>query len=167
MMPSRPIAAVLLALAGCGGSDDAIDAAQIVPGAATKVVSATLDTADVWTSTATNHILQSVTITNDDTVSRTVLLTGSLTYTFPGGIAAGNAIYGWCRQSTDAFAVGAADFTHTVQATDDRNWTVAFNRQYALAAGATGIYYLVGRESSFTTNVTYFGENIRAELIKR
>jgi hypothetical protein len=122
---------------------------------------------DTRTSRNTNHVICAVAITNDDTVSRTAQLTCSCVCNLINGIADSNVIYGWLRRSTDSYSVSDAEFIHTVQTGDYRIWPWSASKQDTIAAGATVTYYMVMKESYFTTDVTYSNNSLRVEIIKK
>ena len=121
---------------------------------------------DDWSSTGTNHVLAVATITNTAATAKHITLTGSLTWTFPNGIAVGNVIWGWMRRSTDPNIGSTAfpDYQHTIAAGEARKFDWAPAKSDTIAAGETVTYWLVAKESFFTAPVRYFNESIRADI---
>lgn len=142
---------------------------QLLDSAATTWAMTSVDGPDDWTTTDSNHLVAGVTITNDDSVSRSCELRASLTWEFPSGIANGNMIRCWFGRSS-SFSGGLptwVDYQHTVAAGEDRRWEFTGAKVITLAPGETGTFWLVARESYFTTLVRYSNIRLRAEIVKK
>ena len=139
---------------------------MIAPEAATSVVT---DYVDSWdrTSTSTYHLVCSATITNNDTVSRTLLISGTLAHSFPSGIAAANVIRGHLIDSGTSPTSSNYDFQHEVKTGEYTRWNWSCEKQVSLAAGASKTFYLYGWASFYTGTMYYERANLRMELIKR
>ena len=107
-----------------------------------------------------------MTVTNTSTVAKTVSLSGTLTWTFPNGIAEKNVVYGWLLRSSNSRLGDTSfpDFEHVVAAGDASSFDWKPVKQDAIAAGATVTYWLVAKESFFSPPVRYFNESLHAEL---
>jgi hypothetical protein len=135
---------------------------------AATVIGADYVEEDDRTSTSTYHLICSASVTNDDSVARTALISGvsTMDYTI-NGIANSNVIRGHMLPSTTSPTSGNFKYQHTIVSGEDRSFQWSAQEQVSVAAGATITWELWGWASSYTSTMYYRNSNLRIELIKR
>jgi hypothetical protein len=144
-----------------------IGTTQIEDEAAT-VIGADFVAEDDRTSTSTYHLICSASVTNDDSVARTALISGVSTMDYSiNGIADSNVIRGHMLPSTTSPTSGNFKYQHTIVSGEDRSFQWSAQEQVSVTAGATITWELWGWASSYTSTMYYRNSNLRIELIKR
>jgi hypothetical protein len=142
-----------------------VTTAGLVSEAATSIASTFV--AEQSTSSTNTYVgVCGAAITNNDTVSRTVLVSATLTHHFLYGIAAGNVVRGYVLPYGTTPTTSNWVYQHfAISGEDTFEWTHQY--QHTLAAGATLELTMFGYSNLFNTPMYFRNANIRLELIKR